>query len=663
MDRQGKLIVLEGSDGSGKTTQFNLLLERLKAAGYDVSVFDFPRYDKNSSYFVKQYLNGKYGPAENISPYTASLFYALDRYEAGRDIKKALREGKVVLINRYVGSNMAHQGSKFDDPVEQRGFFVWEDNLEFQLLKIPRPDINIFLRVPAEISYELIAQKNQREYTSSVRDEHESNLKHLKKAVSTYDLLCQLFPKDFVAIECTKDHKIMSVPQISNLIWDKIKPLLPTDRPHAGHSAIVTLSGSSKQSVNTDDEQPNKLVQEFKNASLLLKSQIEKHIKSIEPAGFSIWSDNDYKFYTPQGLPKDVETVYKATNQRLTELHRQMRSKLEDYYEKNLLNPQRDQTTPPNISSLLLPATPMSAISDFRVTLSEKSLVRVCRDLLANDSEELQWAAKQLYTAARQKWPDSFKAPLESETGPEPLNSIIAKLAEDRFSLNSSETNGVKLLEALPRQEFDLLAETIYPYSNLSLEEITEEVSDWSYAQKYQSLKQAAADPALILEKIHYKFDVISDQLVLSQIANNTLITNVQMQLASPRNGYEVPEALEEAGIDELFMECFDESLKLFSILQQAGRDDLCVYATLLGHKLRWQLSVNAQDMKVILRHRGDSAYLKIAGQIRELVTETHPLTWEVLSGITSSRPSNQAKHNRVKPSKRRPAKPKRGEK
>jgi dTMP kinase len=102
---------------------------------------------------------------------------------------------------------MAHQGSKFDDPVEQRGFFVWEDNLEFQLLDIPRPDANLFLRVPAEISQKLIGQKAARDYTSKSHDEHEADISHLKKSVATFDLLCQLFPKDFQAIECTKNNE------------------------------------------------------------------------------------------------------------------------------------------------------------------------------------------------------------------------------------------------------------------------------------------------------------------------------------------------------------------------------------------------------------------------------------------------------------------------
>ena len=119
---RGLFIVLEGADGSGKTTQFNLLSERLQAVGYDVAVFDFPRYNEPSSHFIQSYLNGLYGPASKISPYTASLFYALDRFETKSAITRALESGKIVLSNRYVGSNMAHQGSKFTNIAERRGF-------------------------------------------------------------------------------------------------------------------------------------------------------------------------------------------------------------------------------------------------------------------------------------------------------------------------------------------------------------------------------------------------------------------------------------------------------------------------------------------------------------------------------------------------------------
>src|SRR3989344_8126394 len=242
----GSFIVIEGSDGSGKTTQYRLLSERLRAVGYDVVTFDFPRYDEPSGYFVRQYLNGEYGPAAQINPYTSSLFFALDRFAAAKSIQQALSEGKVVLSNRYTGSNMAHQGSKFASEAEQRGFFVWADSLEFQLLGIPRPDLNIFLRVPAETSYELIKKKAKRSYTDKVRDEHEADPVHLKKSVAAYDLLCRLFPKDYVAIDCTENDGIADIATINDRIWQIITPYLPNDsRRHQPRATTVNLDEPS----------------------------------------------------------------------------------------------------------------------------------------------------------------------------------------------------------------------------------------------------------------------------------------------------------------------------------------------------------------------------------------------------------------------------------
>ncbi len=651
MAEQGLMIVLEGSDGSGKATQLSLLSERLKAAGYDVAVFDFPRYGHDSSHFIKQYLSGVYGTATEISPYTASLFYALDRYEAATDIKRELKAGKVVLIDRFVGSNMAHQGSKFSDPVEQRGFFVWADNLEYNLLGIPRPDMNIFLRVPAETSANLMSRKN--------RDQHESDIGYLRKSVATYDLLCRLFPKDFTAIECTQGGELLAIPQISNLIWDKIKPRLPAEPPHNGHAAVVTLGAKQPKS---SDNQPkalgdDRLLHQFKDCSLLLKLAVEQRLKTVDPAGFAVWSDNDYRFFTPMGLARDTQIAFKAAMSKLAELHKQMRQRLEKHYEKNLFT--NDSQPMPNISSILLPVTPMAALCDFRAVLSPKEVQMVASHLLSSDTHELQWSAQQLFIAARQLWPQDFKQPLESADNPEPLNNIITKLAEDKLSLNSGDRDTIKLLEALPRQEFDLLAESIYPYSSLSLSEISEEVSNWSYTQKYDSLKSAVHDEQT-LARIRYKFDVVSDHLTLSEAVNSAHLTNLQVQTPSPRFGYDVPEIVEAAGIDELYLECFDVSLDLFSSLQRADRDDLKVYATLLGHKLRWQFQADAKAVQSLFNRSRSGAYHTLTDSIKEAVGEVHPLTWEVLASSGQLAAAPKSRQNRVKPAKRRRPKSKR---
>lgn len=244
----GTFIVIEGTDGSGKGTQFALLVERLKQEGYSVATFDFPRYNEPSSYFVKEYLNGKYGTAEAVGPYTGSLFYALDRYQAAPAIQEALDAGKVVIANRYTGSNMGHQGTKFDNSEQRRGYFIWLDNLEFEMLKIPRPTKSIVLRVPADIAQTLVDQKEARGYTDKKRDLHEADLNHMERAVEVYDDLCQLFPKDFTRLDCVRDNKLMDIDTVQNLLWQTIEPLLPTraERKSFAHSPLVE-SISDKQ--------------------------------------------------------------------------------------------------------------------------------------------------------------------------------------------------------------------------------------------------------------------------------------------------------------------------------------------------------------------------------------------------------------------------------
>ncbi|HLZ14688.1 MAG TPA: FAD-dependent thymidylate synthase, partial [Candidatus Saccharimonadales bacterium] len=223
----GIFIVIEGTDGSGKGTQFKLLSERLAQAGYQVATFDFPQYDLPSSYFVTQYLNGAYGGADDVGPYTASLFYALDRFEAAAQIREAINEGKIVLANRFTGSNMAHQGTKFRNPEERRGYFIWLDNLEFEMLRVPRPTMSFVLRVPADIAQELVDKKEARNYTDKKRDIHEASLSHLERAVEVYDDLTQLFPKDFQRIDCVRDGKLLDIEAVQAMLWGKISPLLP----------------------------------------------------------------------------------------------------------------------------------------------------------------------------------------------------------------------------------------------------------------------------------------------------------------------------------------------------------------------------------------------------------------------------------------------------
>lgn len=217
---KGKFIVLEGTDGSGKTEQFNLLIKRLKKQGHLIKTVDFPQYGKPSAYFVEKYLRGQYGSWSEVGPYQASIFYALDRYEIAIKIKQWLKQGKIVLANRYVASNLGHQGVKIKSKSARKDFFKWINNLEYKILAIPKPDINLFLHMPAEIAYQLIDKKGAREYLGSKkRDIHEQDILHLKAAEKIYSEVAELFPRYFRTIECAPGNKLLSINEIAEKIW------------------------------------------------------------------------------------------------------------------------------------------------------------------------------------------------------------------------------------------------------------------------------------------------------------------------------------------------------------------------------------------------------------------------------------------------------------
>jgi dTMP kinase len=216
----GKFIVIEGTDGSGKGEQTIRLVKRIKDSGKEVSPFDFPRYSEPSSYFINEYLNGRLGTLAEINPKTASLFYALDRYAAAPSIRVALDAENVVVSNRYVASNLGHQGSKYDDPDERKKYFEWNYDLEYNINGIPKPDLNIILHVPAEIAQALVDKKLERQYLGGKkRDLHEADISHLKRTEETYRQLTELFPKDFTVVECMENGRLLSIEEVHEKVW------------------------------------------------------------------------------------------------------------------------------------------------------------------------------------------------------------------------------------------------------------------------------------------------------------------------------------------------------------------------------------------------------------------------------------------------------------
>lgn len=216
---KGKLIVIEGTDCSGKQTQTELLQKKLNEIGIDCIRIDFPRYDTPTGKIVGGPYLGK--PeicdsffdegAVNVDPKIASLYYAADRkYSIGK-VNEYLEKGYYVILDRYTTSNLAHQGSKIIDKDERFNMYQWIDKLEYWLLDLPKPDLTILLHMPFEYSLEL---KKNRESL----DEHEKSEEHLRHAEACYIELKELY--NWRYINCIENNKIKSIEQINKEVLD-----------------------------------------------------------------------------------------------------------------------------------------------------------------------------------------------------------------------------------------------------------------------------------------------------------------------------------------------------------------------------------------------------------------------------------------------------------
>ena len=215
MKKRGKFIVIEGTDGSGKGEQFKLLTQALTKKKIKFVTVDFPQYGKPSAYFVERYLNGDYGAWQGSQAKLSSIFYALDRFDVGFQIREQLEKGLHVLANRYVASNMGHQGAKFSNIRERKAFIKWVYDLEYNFFGVPKPDLNMFLSVPPKIAYDLVAKKSERAYLKGKkRDIHEASLQHLTRAALSYGDTIKLFPKEFKVIECAPRGVLRTIPEI-----------------------------------------------------------------------------------------------------------------------------------------------------------------------------------------------------------------------------------------------------------------------------------------------------------------------------------------------------------------------------------------------------------------------------------------------------------------
>jgi dTMP kinase len=220
-----RFVVIEGSDGTGKHTQAELLASYIRdELKLPVLELSFPRYDNPSATYITRYLNGEYG--DKVHPDLASFLYAFDRWAARGEISGYLRDHPdgYVISDRYIGSNLGHQGGKIADPAARHRYFDEILDLEYNQFKIPRPDVNVVLTLPTDIAQANVDKKGKRNYTSKKRDLHEKDPNHLANANRCYIELCQRYPDEFIMIDCynAESGKMKSIDTIHQAIVETL---------------------------------------------------------------------------------------------------------------------------------------------------------------------------------------------------------------------------------------------------------------------------------------------------------------------------------------------------------------------------------------------------------------------------------------------------------
>ena len=219
----GKLIVFEGTDGSGKSTQFALLTKRLKAMNIDFRTIEFPQYSQPSSSLIRMYLGGEFGTRPtDVNAYAASTFYAVDRYASYRKVwRDYYRSGGLILSDRYTTSNAVHQASK--EPARSREeFFRWLYEFEYKYMELPKPDLVIYLDVTTELTSKMLRGREQA--TNTHADIHEQNMDYLRLCRNTGLQAAAYY--GWTVINCEKDGKMRSIEDIHNEIFALVQSCL-----------------------------------------------------------------------------------------------------------------------------------------------------------------------------------------------------------------------------------------------------------------------------------------------------------------------------------------------------------------------------------------------------------------------------------------------------
>jgi thymidylate synthase ThyX len=328
--------------------------------------------------------------------------------------------------------------------------------------------------------------------------------------------------------------------------------------------------------------------------------------------------------------------------------------KLTDYVRKNsdVSEKERDLAwkgaTRAQACDAVRPVLPVATKSTVGIFASGQAIESLIMHLQSDELEEARIVGDSLLREARKVIPMYLERADKPERGGAMVayrantNKSLKSLAKENLpdSHSSLSTEDITLVDFWPKNELLLVADMLYEYSNLSLDELQTAINAWPYDQKLQVFKAYMGErlnrrhkPGRALEKAHYSWDILCDYGIFRDLQRHRMVDDLAWQQLTPRYGYEIPKLIEEANLVEEFEECFEVSLRLYSDLQKAGYPLEAQYATLLGHKMRWKITYNAREAfhlhELRTSPQGHPGYRKLVGKMHEKLAEVHPLIAE----------------------------------
>ncbi len=224
------IIAIEGIDAVGKKTQTQLLKTRAESVGLSAAILSFPRYGETLfADSIAKYLNGDFGELEFVDPHFAALLYAGDRFESRDQILKLIGSHNLLIIDRYVASNIAYQSARVAATV-RRDFITWLSRVEYGIYELPKPDLNVYFDLPAATASHMIHNRRQRSYTEKVADLHEKDTDYLAACQDVYQtLIAESFSGPWLSIHCARDNgQMREKVEIAESIWNGVEPAIQT---------------------------------------------------------------------------------------------------------------------------------------------------------------------------------------------------------------------------------------------------------------------------------------------------------------------------------------------------------------------------------------------------------------------------------------------------